>query len=177
MIPAGTYNFCSIYIKNTTTIEYTPPVTMYIDSPNRTGSASTKENGYAKNENGTVEFVNQVTWKDLAASPKASDLVAYAWGKPPETGKTTAPIFQFTNTVGGPMYATIYAPYSYVHLTNQGNIVGAIVGGTVEFTNSVEFTGELGEGFEPQTGASFYPVAYHQCAPSYIETNPGSGCY
>ena len=55
--------------------------------------------------------------------------------------------------------------------------MGAIVGGTVEFTNQMEFTGELGAAQEYLTGTGFYPSAYHQCSPSYKESKPGTGCF
>jgi Tfp pilus assembly protein PilX len=173
-IPPGTYNLCSINLSGEQTIKYTPPIKLYIDSPERkTGSPESN----CKAGTGFVKMTNKITWKDESASPKGSDLQFFVWGNPNATPSKSSPVFEFNNAIGGPLYADIYAPYSAVSITNTLKMVGAIAAGWVKMTNKVEFTGEGGGGVEnTKLGVNFYPTAYHQCSPSY-SGNPSSGCY
>lgn len=159
-IPSGTYYFCYIFFGNTVTINYTPPVTIYLDSHNRSGS------GCPSGEtSGTINMVNTANWIDSAATPKAADLRIFAWGKPKETSES-APKLKFNNTVTGPWYAEIYAPYSFVEFVNKVQMAGAIEAGAIKFTNTVEFKGELTSEEMLTGGQSFYPTSYHVCTPA-----------
>ena len=171
-IPAGTYNLCKISFSGEMTIKYTPPVKLYVDSPERkTGvPASNCSSG-----TGQVEMTNKIHWK-------AADLQIYVWGNPavsPPTSSSTT--FKFNGAVGGPLYAQIYAPYSAVSITNTLNMVGAMAGGWVKMTNQVEVTGEGGgsssESSGAKTGAQFYATSYHVCPPTYSGEDAASGCY
>lgn len=171
-IPSGSYNLCYIFFNNTATIEYEPPVTVYLDSYNR--KAPQASNCPNNSKSGTVEMNNQVNWVDLGKTPSASDLRFFAWGKPYETN-SSAPKLRFNNNVSGPFYGEIYAPYSNVEFVNQLTMVGSIVAGYEDFNNKIEFTGSLGSGETSGSGASFYPTAYHVCTPS--TSYSASGCY
>ncbi len=171
-IPSGSYNLCYIFLNNSATIEYEPPVTIYLDSYNRkTPQASNCPNN---NKTGTIEMVNQANWVDLGKTPSSSDLRLFAWGKPYETS-SSAPKLRFNNNVSGPFYGEIYAPYSNVEFVNQLTMVGAIVAGYEDFNNGVTFTASLGSGENTGGGLSFYPTAYHVCTPS--ASYSASGCY
>jgi len=177
-IPAGTYNLCLISISNEVTINYTPPIKLYLDSPNRTTGSPASN---CPPGTGTFKMTNKVTWADLSASPKSTDLQIFVWGNPSITPPgSSSPKFEFNNAVGGPLYALIYAPYSSVQITNKMNMVGSIAGGWVKMSNKVEMIGEgggSGPGGGTTGGTTFWPTAYHVCPPSYSGSNPASGCY
>ena len=168
--PSGTYDLCAIALNGTATIEYSPPVTLYLDSHYRSGTTCPNNSG-----SGSLQFNNAVTWVDLASVKSPSDLRMFAWGEPKETNNHT-PKFQLNNNVTGPWYAEIWAPYSYLEVNNSLTMDGAIQAGYVQLNNPVEFAGITGQG-EGQTGQTFYPSAFHQCPPTYSGTNPASGCY
>jgi Tfp pilus assembly protein PilX len=169
--PSGTYDLCYIGLNNPMTIEYTPPVTIYLDSAYRSGSTCP-----AGNTSGTINFNNEIKWVDLASSKTPSDLRIEAWGKPKETNGSAPPI-KLNNNVNGSWYAEIYAPYSFVEVNNKLQMTGAIEAGDIKFNNEVEMTGATGTGEEWLMGTSFYATAYHECSPSYTASTPAVGCY
>jgi hypothetical protein len=169
-IPSGTYDLCFIGLNNASTIEYTPPVTIYLDSVNRSGSTCPNNAS-----SGTINFNNPINWVDTATTKAASDLRLIAWGKPKETNNS-APVIKLNNNVTGPWYAEVFAPYSFVEVNNKIVLDGAIQAGDIKFNNEVEMVG-LGGSDEWQTGTFFYPTAYHQCSPTYTESKPAIGCY
>jgi Tfp pilus assembly protein PilX len=168
-LPAGTYDLCSVSLNNEATIEYTPPVTIYIDDNYRTGSTCATNTG-------GMNLNNKVNWLDQATTKKANDLRIFMWGKPKETGKSGVEL-NFNNANGGPFYGEIYAPYVYVNMNNTVNMVGSVVGGTINQNNKAEINGKRGAGESGLSGTTFYPSAYHQCPPSYTGSNPAVGCY
>lgn len=168
VLPSGTYNFCLISFTQGTTITYTPPVKLYLDSPYRKGSACSSGTGW-------LSMTQNVTWKDEAATPKASDLEIFAWGNPEAGASEHDPIFSFSNNSGG-MYAKIYAPYSSFETTNNFEMTGSMVFGSVKANNQATVNGEGGGKAEQIVGTNFYVTAYHQCPSSY-SGSPASGCY
>jgi Tfp pilus assembly protein PilX len=167
-LPAGTYDLCSVSLNNEAVIEYTPPVTIYVDDNYRTGSTCATGTG-------GMNLNNKVNWLDLATTKNANDLRIFMWGKPKEIGKAVE--LNFNNANGGPFYGEIYAPYVYINMNNTVNMVGSVVGGIINQNNKLELNAKRGAGEEGLTGASFYPTAYHQCPPSYTGSNPAVGCY
>lgn len=167
--PKGVYYFCKIEATaSEAKIEYEPGVEVYLDSKYRSGSPCTTE--------GTLTVGNKSNFADNAASPKGSDFKLFAWGRPPETSETKSPKLKFTNTVTGPMYMEIYAPYSFVEFVNEVEMGGTILGGAVKFTNKVKFKGEKSSGSSGSSGGlTFFPTAYHVCTPS--SEYSASGCY
>jgi hypothetical protein len=167
-LPAGTYDLCSVSLNNEATIEYTGPVTIYVDDNYRTGSTCAANTG-------GMNLNNKVNWLDQSTVKKPNDLRIFMWGKPKEIGKAVE--LNFNNANGGPFYGEIYAPYVYINMNNTVNMVGSVVGGIINQNNKLELNGQRGAGETGLTGATFYPTAYHQCAPSYTGTNPAVGCY
>lgn len=172
-IPSGTYDLCYLETNNKATIEYTPPVTIYLDDHYRSGSTC------ANNSNsGRIAFNNEVTWIDTATTKSPSDLRIFVWGEPKETKQAAGSTneLKFNNAIGGPWYAEIDAPYSYVNVNNEFTMDGSIAAGSMKLNNKVTFVGARGAGESGQTGQLFFASAYHQCPPTYT-SNPATGCY
>ena len=174
-LPSGTYNFCEINWSGKVTVNYKPPVKLYIDSPNRTGSGCPAGSGL-------VSITNENSFNDEGVPKKASDLQIYVWGNPSVTPPgPSSPSFKINNKLGGPMYAQIYAPYSKFETNNELSLVGAIAAGWIKSNNSIEVKGEsAGAGSEGTTitsvaNSNFYVTAYHQCPSTY--SSPTTGCY
>lgn len=168
-LASGVYYFCYIFLNNSATIEYTPPVTIYLDSHYRSGTGCP-----SSSTSGTVNMNNAVNWIDLGSAKNPSDMRILAWGKPNETS-TSAPEIDLNNNVSGPWYAEIYAPYSYVYVNNSLQMDGGIEAGDIRLNNQVEFTFTAGSNEAGASSRLFYPTAYHVCSPS--STYSATGCY
>lgn len=164
---SGVYNFCEINFSNKVWLEVRlgAKVTIYIDSPARSGSGCPAHTG-------EVRFSNQVGWLNPAA--KASALKFYVWGNP-EAGHYTQ--FRFTNELNStsPLYADIYAPYSEFVTTNDVNLATNVLAGNISSSNTLTLSST---GTEEGEGVTTYgPSAWTICPPTPSESDPSSGCY
>jgi type II secretory pathway pseudopilin PulG len=156
-IPAGTYNFCNVSLNNATYLRPLGPVTIYIDSPARTGSGC---------DNNTGNFIanNNLIFRSSPADAAMIHIEMYGG---------TGTRFEINNNFD--YTGTLYAPNSTVEFKNNAAIQGAIVGRTVTMNNNLTLTGQIPEGL---TGGEqeYSSSSWIECVRTPSSSSAGSGC-
>jgi Tfp pilus assembly protein PilX len=155
VIPAGTYNLCSLTLDGGNIDVVTGgTATIYIDSPDRAGSGCAAGTGGFWAKNG--ESTNWGAGGDVKSAVPATRapwlrllvVGSTAWEsgtRPCNGNKAGAVLLCNSNRFAG----TIYAPASKVVLSNSVEFVGAIAADRVDLENSVRF--RLPTGLSAQT--------------------------
>jgi Tfp pilus assembly protein PilX len=133
-MPAGTYNFCSMELDNSITLNVAGPVRIYIDSPARTGSGCTSGGRFMLNNDVTVN-----------SGGTAANFVVLVYGSRNEaanadvncpSGKTGSDVF-YCNEID--FTGAVYAPDSTVTIDNDVRFRGGVASKSIEFKNNAQF--------------------------------------
>lgn len=156
-IPAGTYNFCNISLNNATYLRPLGPVTIYIDSPARTGSGCDANTGNLIAGNNLI----------FTSSPADAAMIHIEMYGGPGTRFEINNNFDYTGT--------LYAPNSAVTFRNNAAIRGAIVGQTVTMNNNLTLTGQVPPGLVGGD-QEYTSNSWIECTRTPSGSSAGSGC-
>lgn len=167
-IPSGTYNFCELDLTQASYLQVAPGsrVTIFIDSPSRSGSGCTPGTG-------NVNVSGPLFLSTPPGDPTAFQIFAY--GNPGGSPTT----INFNDSLNqGPPSATlaglIWAPDSAFTTSNAFTFAGAMVVRSFTSSNAISFTGQTGSA--TTNSGPFYPSAWHECPATPSGSDPGSGC-
>lgn len=166
----GIYNFCSIEMRQGSTVTIAPGArtAIYIDSPEREGSGCAADTGTITMLQNS-SFVNTsppVAGTSFAHDPTALQL--YVVGK----SNTT---LRIENNAA--FYGTIYAPTSTVDLANNAGTWGAVSANVVKIKNNGQITGDPNaQNISISGGGIYFRTAWRECRSSSPTTDPSAGC-
>lgn len=170
ILGGGIYNFCSIELRQGSTITIAPGArtAIYIDSPEREGSNCAADTGTITMLQNS-SFVNNsppVAGTGFAHDPTALQL--YVVGK----ANTT---LRIENNVS--FYGTIYAPTSTVDLANNGGTWGAVSANVVKIKNNGQITGDPNaQNISISGGGIYFRTAWRECSATTTTADPSAGC-
>jgi Tfp pilus assembly protein PilX len=182
-MPAGTYNFCELFLGNSSTLKVSGTVKIYIDSPARPGS----DCGTTGNR-GRVIMENSVSADDVEVNDSNSParLQIYVYGTRDEannasytcpSGNTYKSDVVMCNSVK--LRSALYAPESQVILDNSVEMRGGIAAKSMYLGNSTKFwwTDSVKSipGFDVKTGTKRQAWVECRKAPT-TAGDPESGC-
>lgn len=159
----GTYYLCGINVGGFSNfaIDTTGAglVTIYIDSPNRTGTTCASGTGNIYDAGNSTAAIN--------GSEPSNDLQLYFYGDP---GCTTSCPAAISPMNAATFNADIFAPYSSMDPGGAFTMDGALVIGSLTAQNNFTFTYQAptssGSGGGSGTTVSFYPQAKEDCVSS-----------
>lgn len=160
----STYNFCSITTQNNDTINFATGVRseIFIDSPSDPGSGCPPGSG-------TLNLGNNVTWGQPSTDPTATQIYVYG----PDTTSSTEVQFSNNDT----FYGVLYAPTSWVALSNNAVFTGAISAQQVTVDENAKFQWASQAGtLDATTQGLFYRTAWGTCSTALSASTPTAGC-
>ena len=164
----GIYNFCSIELRQGSTITIAPGArtAIYLDYGPGSGCAAHTGTLTMLQNSSFVNTSPPVPGSGFAHDPTA--LQIYVVGKP-----NTA--FNLENNAA--FYGTIYAPTSTVYLANNAGTWGAVSANNVKVKNNGVITGDPNAtNISISGGGIYFRTAWRECRPTSATTDPSAGC-
>ena len=169
-IGGGIYNFCSLSLSNNATITLAPGArtAIYIDSPQRAGSACAASTGTFSMGNNS-SFVNNsppVAGSGFAHDPTALQLYI--------VGRTGSAVTIRNNSS---FYGTVYAPTSTLNIQNNAATYGAFSANSINVSNNATITADPNAtNIRTSGGGVFFRSAWRECSRVSETADPSAGC-